>query len=117
MDRLELEDKLVDAILNMEERKILKEKEENMLNSKEVNELILSFQKALDDYNFALKSLGENSPITKDFQKKLHYHKYHLDIHPLVKEYNDYLIKCNEPLHYLENNLISLFKRRGDHRC
>ena len=40
-----------------------------------------------------------------------------MDDNEKVKRYNDLLIKCNEPLRYLEYKLIRLFQRKGCKSC
>lgn len=113
MEDLEkLENEIVNDIKSMPEREYLSSLENEMLENDEVKHLIDEFHKSLDDYNFYLKSFGENHEFTKKYQKILYEAKLKLDLHPAVKKYNDALIKVNEPLRYLENNLISLFSRR-----
>lgn len=113
----EIENQMVEEILSMPERQLLKQKEQEMLNDSKALILIDSFHKAMDDYNFALKSFGENNEITINFQKELYKSKLAMDQYPIIKEYNELLSKCNEPLRYIENNLIRQFKGKKVGKC
>ena len=118
MDQLEIiQNQLVEKIKSMPERSLLKELESKLLEDKECIRLIDLFKSAQDDYNFYLKTFGENHEYTIKSQKALYEAKMNLDNNPLVDEYNKCLIKCNEPLRYLEYNLISRFQRRSRSSC
>ena len=83
----------------------------------ECRKLIDIFQQAQDDYNFYLKSFGEKHEYSKTAQKRLYEAKLKMDEHLLIKEYNSLLKTINEPLRYIEYNLISLFSRKSGHTC
>lgn len=110
----ELESILIQKIKSMDERKLIKEIEDQIFSSPTCLELISSFQKAQEDYNFALKI--KDSSETQKKQKSLYEAKLKLDSNKDIKEYNRLLSVINEPLHYLEFNLISLFQK-GNHSC
>ncbi len=109
--------KMIDMIKNMPERKELIIKEKAMMNDGQALKLIANFQTSLDDYNFSLKTFGENNQLTKNNQKKLFEAKLEMDNYPAIYQYNQCLNKCNEPLHYLENNLFKLFSNRRNFKC
>lgn len=113
----ELEEKMIKAIKDMPEREELYQQEQLVLNDAECQRLILDFQSALDQYNFALKTFNEQHQITKDAQKKLYEAKLKMDTFAPIAKYNELLIKCNEPLRYIENNLFGLFKNHGERKC
>ncbi len=109
MQQDDLENKIeaiAHEIKNMDERKKLEELSTKMENDPEVIKLSLIFQNAQENYNFALKHFKEDSEEVKKAQKSLYEAKKNLDEHPLVKEYNAFYVASNEPLRYLELNLI-----------
>lgn len=117
MDLELLENKLVESVKTMPERKALKEIEDKIFSTQECLILISSFHEAQNDYNFTLKIFNENHELTKQKQKKLHEEKLKMDSHPLIAEYNKLLSICNEPLRYVEYKLISLFQKGAKHQC
>lgn len=84
--------------------------EEKMKNDEEVNLLVMNFEKAELAYSNGLNHFAEGSKELNSLQKDLYFAKYALDTHPLVLEYTSLLNKVNEPLKYLQFNLIDLFK-------
>lgn len=113
----DLEEELISSLNSLPERNRLKELEQRILDNVECRNLIDVFQQAQDDYNFYLKSFGESHHFTKTAQKRLYEAKLKMDEHLLIKEYNDTLRAINEPLRYIEYNLISLFSRKKGHSC
>lgn len=117
MNKLEdLENEMISHIKNMEERKLLKEIENQVFSNDECLNLISQFQNAQNEYNFALKIFKDDQKIIQLRQKELHQAKLKMDSHYLISEYNNLLIKCNEPLRYLEYKLFSLFQK-GKKEC
>ena len=114
---LELEDKLINELNNLPSREVLKEIENKIMEDEECRKLIDIFQCAQDDYNFYIKSFGEKHEFTINAQKKLYEAKLNMDTNPLITEYNKTLRDINEPLRYIEFNLISLFQRKKGHSC
>ena len=114
---IKLEEELIEKLNSLPEREKLKEIEQKILSDLECRKLIDIFQQAQDDYNFYLKSFGENHQYTKTAQKRLYEAKLQMDEHLLIKEYNSLLKAINEPLRYIEYNLISLFSRKRGHTC
>ena len=112
-----LEEELIEKLNSLPERDKLKEIEQKILSDQECRKLIDVFQQAQDDYNFYLKSFGENHEYTRNAQKRLYEAKLKMDEQLLIKEYNDVLKVINEPLRYIEYNLISLFSRKRGHTC
>lgn len=113
----ELEDRMCDRIRSMPERDRLKDAEHRMMLDEECRRRIEAFQNAQNDYNFFLKSFGEQHENTKSAQKRLYEAKRTLDEHPLVREYTGLFASCNEPLRYLEFRLLFLFSRKGHSGC
>lgn len=110
----ELESQIINRIKSMKERELIQEVEEKIFSSPTCLSLISDFQKAQEDYNFALK-INDSEDVSKK-QKLLYKAKLALDNNEIIKEYNNLLSIINEPLHYLEFNLISLFQK-GNHSC
>lgn len=88
----------------------LKDIEEKMENDPHVIALSLAFQKTQRDYSDGLKHYEEDSIELNELQRKMFEAKYELDSLDLVKEYYNCLKEVNEPLRYLEYNLLSKFK-------
>jgi cell fate (sporulation/competence/biofilm development) regulator YmcA (YheA/YmcA/DUF963 family) len=103
-------DELAFKLKSSDDYNKLLEAEEKMKNDEEVNKLSIEFQKAELAYSNGLNHYKEGSKELSDLQRDLYFAKYALDINPLVKEYTTLLNKVNEPLKYLQFNLIDLFK-------
>lgn len=88
----------------------IKKIEHQMETNEEVIKLVIDFEKAQNEYSFALKHYDEESIEVKKTQKNLYEKKKILDSHPLVNKYYQLLKEVNEPLRYLEMKLLSLFK-------
>ena len=114
---IKLEEELIEKLNSLPERDKLKEIEQKIMSDLECRKLIDIFQQAQDDYNFYLKSFGEKHEYSKPAQKRLYEAKLKMDEHLLIKEYNSLLKAINEPLRYIEYNLISLFSRKRGHTC
>ena len=112
-----LENELLNKLLNMPERKEIKQIEEEIFSNEECILLISNFQKAQEDYNFTLKMYKENSIQAQQKQKELYQAKLKMDQNKLINRYNLLLKEINEPLRYLDYKLISLFQKRSFHRC
>ena len=108
---------LLDILNSSEKKELLFKAEQEIMNNEECRKLIDIFQMAQDDYNFYLKSFGENHEYTKTAQKKLYEAKLNLDTNELIKNYNEIFKDINEPRRYLQDKLISLFARRGSCSC
>ena len=106
-----LENELLNKLLNMPERKEIKQIEEEIFSNEECILLISNFQKAQEDYNFTLKIYKENSIQAQQKQKELYQAKLK------INRYNLLLKEINEPLRYLDYKLISLFQKRSFHQC
>ncbi len=106
----ELIDDLANKIKSSEDYKNLLIAEETMKNDEEVNKLSINFQKAELAYSNGLNHYKEGSKELSDLQRDLYFAKYALDTNPKVMEYTSLLNKVNEPLIYLQYNLIDLFK-------
>lgn len=117
MELKELEEQMINKIKNMAEREQLKEIEQQIFNNEECLSLISQFQNAQNEYNFALKIFKDNHQTTIQRQKELHQAKLKMDSNQLINQYNNLLIKCNEPLRYIEYKLISLFQKGNNHQC
>lgn len=104
-------DEIVEIIKNQEEYKQLKETEKLMEKDEEVLKLAQLFSNAESEYNACLNHYSFDSDEAKKYQKKLFDAKSQLDNHPLVRKYTIYLQKVNEPLRYLEFNLLNKFKK------
>lgn len=101
---------LSEKLKNSEEYIKLKEIESKMESDLEVLKLVNDFSLAQSEYNSILNHYDFESEEAKKYQKQLYECKMILDSHPLVKEYYKYLALVNEPLRYLEFNLLNLFK-------
>lgn len=81
-----------------------------MRENQDVLRLVNDFNLAQSEYNSCLNHFDFESEEAKKVQKVLFDAKMKLDSHPLVKEYYLLLNQVNEPLHYIELNLLSKFK-------
>lgn len=99
-------DEISKRIKDMGERKKLLDLSKKLESDKEVIKLSYLFQKAQEEYDFIVAHFKEDSAEVKKAQLDLFHAKEKLDFHPLVKEYNECFLKVNEPLRYLELNLI-----------
>lgn len=113
----DLENKIISELKSMPEREKIKLVEEQIYNSIETLKLVNEFNKASEDYNFVLKVFPNDKELHLKKQNELYQAKLKMDTSPLVKEYNDLLKTINEPLYYLEFNLINLFQKRGHSTC
>ena len=68
---------------------LLKEKEEKALKDEEVVSLITKKEAILMEYSSILSYKKKDDPEVISIEKKLHQVKLQLDLHPLVKEYNE----------------------------
>lgn len=68
---------------------LLKEKEEKALKDEEVVSLITKKEAILMEYSSILSYKKKDDPEVISIEKKLHQAKLQLDLHPLVKEYNE----------------------------
>lgn len=102
---------LVEVLKNQEDYVALKKVEKEMREDLEVLKLSNDFSLAQSEYNACLNHYSYDSDEAKKYQKKLHQVKYQLDTHPRVLKYTELLSKVNEPLWYLEYNLLSKFKK------
>ena len=102
----ELESLMLKEIKSQPERKLLLEAEQEIFNDKEAMDLIALFNEAQEEYNFVLRIFPSDENKKKEKQKELYIAKKNMDDNEKVKRYNDLLIKCNEPLRYLEYKLI-----------
>lgn len=101
---------LSDLLRSREEVKKIKELEIKIKDDKEILKLQNEFNIAQSEFNSALNHYSFNSKEIKPFQIQLANAKMKLDNNPLISEYYLLLNKVNEPLHYIELNLLSLFK-------
>lgn len=106
---------LGEKLNSREEVQRLIELEKRLKEDEEVLKLAHDFSLAQSEYNSCLNHYDFESKEASVYQKKLYEAKLTLDSHPLVKEYNDCLIKVNEPLRYLEYNLLS--KLNSSYKC
>ncbi len=81
-----------------------------MKENQDVLHLVNDFNLAQSEYNSCLNHFEFDSKEAKKVQQVLFDAKMKLDSHPLVKEYYLLLNQVNEPLHYIELNLLSKFK-------
>lgn len=100
---------LSDELNNREEVRLLKEIEKKMEEDEEVVRLSLVKSTYESEYSDLLNYFSPTSKEAKESLKKLYEAKLALDNHPLVKEYYELFRKVNEPLHYLEFNLLNKF--------
>ena len=106
---------LGEKLNNREEVKKIIEIENKLKEDLEVLKLAYNFSIAQSEYNSCLNHYDFDSKEASIYQKKLYEAKLALDLHPLVKEYNEWLVKVNEPLRYLEYNLLN--KLISAHKC
>ena len=97
---------LGELIKDQEAYRKLIELDKQMNEDDEVLKLVNDFSLAQSEYNSVLNHFDFESPEAKKSQKLLFAAKLRLDSHPLVQEYNECLKEVNEPLRYLEYNLI-----------
>jgi len=83
--------------------------EEELSNNEEV--MLLSYKKDMASVEFsdALKHFGENSPEVKKAQKHLYDSKLSLDIHPLVKKYNEAYAEVRKLYSYINKEIFGDF--------
>lgn len=105
-------EEIASLIKNREAYEKLNKLERQMENDNDVLVLSNIFMMTQREYSDALKHYDENSNEIKPYLQKMHEAKYNLDIHPLVVEYYKCLKEVNEPLRYLEFNLLSKFKEK-----
>ena len=103
---------LGEKLRNRDEYLKLKEIEKKMETNLEVLKLVNDFSLAQSEYNSCLNHFDAYSPQAMNYQKKLYESKLKLDSHPLVVEYYKFLSIVNEPLRYIEFNLLDLFKTK-----
>lgn len=102
-------EQIAKLLLDREEVKLLKEVEKKMENDEEVIRLSMIKSTYESEYSSILNYSSPSSSEAKAALKKLYEAKLNLDNHPLVKQYYDLFRKVNEPLHYLEFNLLHKF--------
>jgi len=90
---------------------------EMMETNEEVINLASIFSKAQIEYSDGLKHYDDDSKELKSLYDNLLISKNNLDSHPLVVRYYELLAEVNEPLNYLQFNLLSLFKIKKKHNC
>jgi cell fate (sporulation/competence/biofilm development) regulator YmcA (YheA/YmcA/DUF963 family) len=100
---------LADLLNNREEVKELHKLEEKMESNEEVIRLSINKSTFESEYSDLLNYYSPTSKEAKESLKKLYEAKLALDNHPLVREYYELFRKVNEPLHYLEFNLLNKF--------
>ena len=100
-------DDIVEAIKSRPEYEKLKDIEKRMNEDDEVLKLVNDFNLAQSEYNSCLNHYAFDSEPAKKVQKVLYEAKLNLDNHPLVREYYQMLSAVNEPLYYLEYNLLN----------
>ncbi len=108
---------MVRAIEEMPSRNELRVAERHMEEDEAALKAIAEFQRAQEEYSFALKIYRREDPELLRRQRELSEAERRLDECPTIREYNALLKRCNEPLRYLEWNLISLFQRGGHSGC
>ena len=113
----ELESRMVRAIREMPSRNELRMAERKMEEDPDALQAISFFQSAQEEYGFALKIYRRDDPELLRKQKALSEAELRLNEVPIIREYNRLLKISNEPLRYLEWNLISLFQRGGRSGC
>ena len=109
-------DKLAELLNNREEVKKIKEIEEKMMNDEEVLKLSNDLAIKENEFNSCLNHYQETSEEVNKAKHELYIAKLMLDEHPLVKEYYHYLSLVNEPLRYIEFNLLNKFSNKN-HNC
>lgn len=109
-------DNLADLLTNREEVKKLKEIESRMMNDAEVLKLSNDLALKESEFNSCLNHYDETSDEVNKAKHELYIAKLMLDEHPLVKEYYYYLGLVNEPLRYIEFNLLNKFTN-NKHNC
>lgn len=87
----------------------LKEAQEIMEANEEVFALYLEYKNAQEGYSSALNHYAEDSIEVKKSLKTLYLKKKALEEHKDVMSYNEILKAVNEPLRYLEFNLLYKF--------
>ena len=100
-------DDISDLIKGREVYQRLKEIESKMNEDLEVLKLANDFNLAQSEYNSCLNHYAFESEEAKKYQRRLYEAKLSLDEHPLIKEYYECLKEVNEPLRYLEFNLLN----------
>lgn len=88
-----------------------------MENDNDVILLANAFSKAQMEYSDGLKHYDDDSEELKILYNNLLICKNNLDSHPIVLRYYELLSEVNEPLNYLQFNLLSLFKIRNKNGC
>lgn len=95
----------------------LKKQETLMENDLEVIRLSEEFSIAQLNYSDGLKHYSDDSNELKTLYKKMLEAKNKLDSNPIVVRYYELLSEVNEPLNYLQFNMLSLFKNKHNHSC
>ena len=91
----------------------IKEIEDKMEQDEEFIRLVNLYSEAQSEYSHALDHYDDGSEELKTYLKKLHEIKTKVDTYPLSIEYYKLLSEINEPLHYLEFNLLNRFKDKS----
>lgn len=102
---------LGDYLKSSPEYRRLQQLSAQMESDEEVIKLHQLFSSMEDNYNLMLRIYSENSNEVKTALKVLYQAKLNLDNHPLVKEYYLKLSAVNEPLRYLQYELIYKYFR------
>ena len=88
----------------------LNELDKKLNENEEVMKLAYKKDMALLRYEDMVKNFGENSKEANEAQKTLHEAKYNLDIHPLVKEYNQAYKEVRHIYDMINEELFNKFK-------
>lgn len=105
---------LKESLNNDERVKKLNLLEEELNNNEEV--MALSYKKdvLLTKLNDALNHFKEDSKEVRDIQKELYHAKLELDLHPLVKRYNQAYLEVKKMYQQINEELFGEFNK---HKC
>ncbi|MGN1295275.1 MAG: YlbF family regulator [Bacilli bacterium] len=100
-------EEIASLLKNDPARENLKKLNDLIENDDEVIKLSEELKRLEREYSSLLNHEEETSTEAKKKQKELFEAKKRLDSHPLVQQYYQCLQEVNEPLHYLEYQLLN----------
>lgn len=106
--------KILDLIYEIKNSSPLKELNEE-LNLKNIElekdesviKLVIEKDKAISEYDFCLKTYGEDDEKTKESMKKMYLAIKNMNSHRKVKEYNDVYLKYSLLMNELEKEIFT----------
>ncbi len=118
MDNYEtLLNKLANLLNQQEDKRKLHEIENKIFLDKDALKLITNYQKAQEDYNFAIGHFSHEEKIVEKYQKLLVNAKRKMDLYPAIEEYNKLYLKISEPTLYLEKEIHKILDLKDHEKC